>query len=484
MTSSKPASCARPSSRGPMRASWPLREVTAKYSSSQRSSSGVARRPGEGPVVGVAGGQHAVGPQHPAQLDQGGHRVGEVLEHLVQVDHVEGGVGVPEGEEVADLEPQVLEAEPGGVLLRLGHDVGGRVDPDHLARRHQEGQVGGDGPGPAAHVEQRLPGTQVGEEVGGGVLGRPPGVAAQDRFVVPVRVGHAYIVACPNCPRCRRCPSASTRCLAGLTLRRADLLGFSSLKTYDPSPDSLKGRRLLSVGRRAKYLVWEFEGGTRIVLHLSQAGRVDVEDPPKKTKPRGSVARFVFGSGDAGLDGPGVAVLVREHGTQRKASWWVLAPGRRGPAGRPRPRAGQRGVRRLHPHQRLPAAPHHRPARPARRLGHRARAGATTSCTGPSSRPSPRCARSPASNARPCSPRRPRCWPRRSSWSGGVRVASRRPSSAGGSRCTAALGEPCPTPCGDTLRRVSFESYEMAYCPTCQTGGKVLADRRLSRLLK
>ena len=45
-------------------------------------------------------------------------------------------------------------------------------------------------------------------------------------------------------------------------------------------------------------------------------------------------------------------------------------------------------------------------------------------------------------------------------------------------------GEPCPTPCGDTLRRVSFESYEMAYCPTCQTGGKVLADRRLSRLLK
>jgi formamidopyrimidine-DNA glycosylase len=46
------------------------------------------------------------------------------------------------------------------------------------------------------------------------------------------------------------------------------------------------------------------------------------------------------------------------------------------------------------------------------------------------------------------------------------------------------FGEPCPTPCGDTLERVSFESYEMAYCPTCQTGGKVLADRRLSRLLK
>jgi formamidopyrimidine-DNA glycosylase len=44
-------------------------------------------------------------------------------------------------------------------------------------------------------------------------------------------------------------------------------------------------------------------------------------------------------------------------------------------------------------------------------------------------------------------------------------------------------GEACPA-CGDILRRVSYESYEVTYCPACQTGGKVLADRRLSRLLK
>jgi formamidopyrimidine-DNA glycosylase len=44
-------------------------------------------------------------------------------------------------------------------------------------------------------------------------------------------------------------------------------------------------------------------------------------------------------------------------------------------------------------------------------------------------------------------------------------------------------GTPCPE-CGDGLRRVSYESYEVTYCPTCQTGGKVLADRRLSRLVK
>jgi formamidopyrimidine-DNA glycosylase len=44
-------------------------------------------------------------------------------------------------------------------------------------------------------------------------------------------------------------------------------------------------------------------------------------------------------------------------------------------------------------------------------------------------------------------------------------------------------GQPCPR-CGADLRRVSYEDYEVTYCPNCQTGGKVLADRRLSRLLR
>ncbi|WP_433859878.1 Fpg/Nei family DNA glycosylase [Streptomyces kronopolitis] len=44
-------------------------------------------------------------------------------------------------------------------------------------------------------------------------------------------------------------------------------------------------------------------------------------------------------------------------------------------------------------------------------------------------------------------------------------------------------GEACPV-CGDTIREVSFSDSSLQYCPTCQTGGKILADRRLSRLLK
>ncbi len=52
-----------------------------------------------------------------------------------------------------------------------------------------------------------------------------------------------------------------------------------------------------------------------------------------------------------------------------------------------------------------------------------------------------------------------------------------------GLRVHGRTGEPCPV-CGDTIREVSFSDSSLQYCPTCQTGGRPLADRRLSRLLK
>ena len=101
----------------------------------------------------------------------------------------------------------------------------------------------------------------------------------------------------PELPEMQALSERLDALLAGATLLRADVLGFSSLKTYAPTPDSVLHHRLVSVGRRAKYLVWEFDNGIRIVLHLSQAGRLDVEVPPKQTRPRGSAVRFVFGVG-------------------------------------------------------------------------------------------------------------------------------------------------------------------------------------------
>ena len=65
----------------------------------------------------------------------------------------------------------------------------------------------------------------------------------------------------------------------------------------------------------------------------------------------------------------------------------------------------------------------------------------------------------------------------------GQEVARLKGEKRSGLRVHARTGLPCPV-CGDTVREVSFTDRSFQYCPTCQTGGKVLADRRMSRLLK
>ncbi len=268
--------------------------------------------------------------------------------------------------------------------------------------------------------------------------------------------------------------------VSGRAVERTEILGFSSLKTWSPPVEELHGHELCSVGRRGKYLVWEFTGGLRIVLHLSQAGRVDVEVPAKTTRPRGAVARFVFSDADQGTR----AVLVREHGTQRKAAWWVLAPGDDGPmAGlgpEPDSPAWAELIRTSTSSRRL-----HTDLRDQRVMAgigrgwgddilHRARLSPFGSLGSLGAEERERLLDATATvldealvleRAR----------------TGGLSEAKLGGRFAVHGR----FGEPCPTPgCPDELRRVSFDSYEMTYCATCQTGGKVLADRRLSRLLK
>jgi formamidopyrimidine-DNA glycosylase len=65
----------------------------------------------------------------------------------------------------------------------------------------------------------------------------------------------------------------------------------------------------------------------------------------------------------------------------------------------------------------------------------------------------------------------------------GQRAATLKGEKRSGLRVHDRTGLPCPV-CGDTVREVSFADKSFQYCPTCQTGGKILADRRLSRLLK
>ena len=65
----------------------------------------------------------------------------------------------------------------------------------------------------------------------------------------------------------------------------------------------------------------------------------------------------------------------------------------------------------------------------------------------------------------------------------GQQAATLKGEKRSGFQVHARTGLPCPV-CGDTVREVSFADKSFQYCPGCQTGGKVLADRRMSRLLK
>jgi formamidopyrimidine-DNA glycosylase len=261
---------------------------------------------------------------------------------------------------------------------------------------------------------------------------------------------------------------------AGSVLTGVDPLSFSSLKTVMPPYTDLVGRTLSAVGRRGKFLVFSFgEEGLRLLVHLSQGGRIDLPHAAKSTKPRGSVVRFRFDRDEA--------VLVKEFGTERKAGWWVLAPGDDGPLAKLGPEAlsdefaatileGGDGGRV------------HALLRDQRRVAGVGRGYADDILH--------RAKLSPYESLKSMTPEeRARLVDAvRSILTEGLEAERRRegglPTKIGDHFTVhGKSGTPCPV-CGTELRRISYESHEVTYCPTCQTGGKRLSDRRLDRLVR
>ena len=276
----------------------------------------------------------------------------------------------------------------------------------------------------------------------------------------------------PELPEVQALAERLTEAVGGAPLASAVVLQFSSLKTVTPRASEIVGRTLEGVGRRGKYLVFGF-GGPRILVHLSQGGRIDVEDPPKSTKPRGSVVRF-------GFEGR-PSTLVKEFGRERKAGWWILAEGDDGPLDRLGPEPDSAAFEELvlngddgrRVHTIL------RDQRTVAGIGrgysddilHRAKLSpyASLASLGPGERATLlESIRSILAEALEAERRR----------SGGLPTKIGDHFTVHGK-----YGSPCPV-CGNDLRRVSYESHEVTYCPTCQTDGKVLADRRLSRLIR
>jgi formamidopyrimidine-DNA glycosylase len=263
--------------------------------------------------------------------------------------------------------------------------------------------------------------------------------------------------------------------LSGAELAAVEPLGFSALKTVTPAPDSLLGSTLAHVARRAKYLVLDFGSATgRILVHLSQAGRLDVEEPPKRTRAKGSVVRLSFSNDKA--------ILVREYGHECKAAWWVLPPGADGPLASlgPEPDSDAFEELILHGDDRRRV---HTMLRDQHTVAGVGRGYADDALW--------RAQLSPyASLASLDADARSRLLTAiRGVLADGLDLERGRkgglsaPKLGDHFEVHARYGTPCPR-CGDTLRRVSYESHEVAYCPQCQTNGKVLADRRMSRLIK
>ncbi|MET1002255.1 MAG: DNA-formamidopyrimidine glycosylase family protein [Acidimicrobiia bacterium] len=278
----------------------------------------------------------------------------------------------------------------------------------------------------------------------------------------------------PEAPQMQALAERIEAWLRGATFEGYEPLGFTGLKTFDPPPDALVGQELERVDRRAKYVSLWFGNGLRAMFHLSQAGRLDFEDPPKSTKPKGSVVRWKF-SGDR-------AVLIREFGTERKAGWWVLGPGDDGPLDKLGPEAVSDEF-----------AEFVRTSTDGRRIHTILRDQRTVAGVGRGYADDVlhRAKLSPYASLKSLSAedRERLIAALHEVLADGLARERKRDGGLSANK----LGEhftvhgkhgvPCPV-CGTDLQRVSYESHEVVYCPTCQTAGKVLADRRTSRFLK
>jgi formamidopyrimidine-DNA glycosylase len=276
----------------------------------------------------------------------------------------------------------------------------------------------------------------------------------------------------PEMPEMQALAERLNELVGGATLESATPLAISGLKTFQPTPSELAGSVVRAVTRRGKFLVFDL-GSLRMLVHLSQGGRVDVESPPKKTRPKGAVVRFHFEQRPS--------LLIKEYGSHRKAGWWILAEDDEGPLARLGPEALSEDFAHLVA-----------TGTDRRRLNTLLRDQRTVAGIGRgytdeilhAARLSPYTSRTKLT----AEERRSLQEATAEVLSRGLQTERKRTGGlptklSGRFSVHGHAGEACPR-CGFSLARVSYESYEMVYCPQCQTGGRVLSDRAQSQFLR
>jgi formamidopyrimidine-DNA glycosylase len=264
--------------------------------------------------------------------------------------------------------------------------------------------------------------------------------------------------------------------VAGARIEYARVPGINALRSFDPPVSALEGERVLAVRRRGKHLIVESSGGLALLIHLMSAGRLQLYDKP--AGPRDRTSRLLLG-----LQGHG-ELRLREFGSHQAA--WVKLLGvaqleldealaELGPEAWPEPPElaelldAPRPLHSLLRDQHVIAgigrswvdeilwraelSPYRRGADLEDDELERLRGQIIQTLGGA-------IAHYEESLSLPIPDKLP------------MPLIIHRHED-----------EPCPR-CATTLRAVHFEDYVIAYCPQCQTEGRVLKDRRLSRLLR
>ncbi|MEU3692253.1 Fpg/Nei family DNA glycosylase [Streptomyces narbonensis] len=273
--------------------------------------------------------------------------------------------------------------------------------------------------------------------------------------------------------------------LVGKEIARVLPVAISVLKTYDPPLTAVEGAEVTAVGRHGKFLDLTTTGAAgelHLLVHLARAGWLRWHDPLPSGPPKPGKGPLALRTALTGGDGfdlteagttkrlavhlvhdpgevPGVArlgpdPLAEEFGPEAFAA--LLAGERRQIKGALRDQSLIAGIGNAYSDEILHAA-RMSPFKPTQNLTPEETTALWTAMR---------------TTLREAVER-----------SHGLAAGRLKAEKKSGLRVHGRTGEPCPV-CGDTIREVSFSDSSLQYCPTCQTGGKPLADRRMSKLLK
>ncbi len=282
----------------------------------------------------------------------------------------------------------------------------------------------------------------------------------------------------PELPEVTALAAFLTERASGLAVERIDVAAFSALKTFDPPIASLTGATVRGALRRGKFLAVRFDE-TYLACHLSRGGWLQWRDemPSAPAKPgRGPLALRVHLEGGCGWD-------LTEAGTQKRLAVYVVRDLMEVP-----------GIARLGPDALDPGLD---VAALAALLADRRKqikgllteqstiAGIGNAYSDEILHTAKFSPFKLASTFTPEEVERLHAAIRTvltdaAERSVGQRAATLKEEKKTGLRVHRRTGEACPV-CGDTIREVSFSDSALQYCPTCQTGGTPLADRRMSK---